>query len=76
MTQRISAPPVLPQPPRGNITPQYMDSLINALNFWLAQSRNPGPVRATTVTITDLPTSATGLEPGTLWNDAGSVKVA
>lgn len=28
------------------------------------------------VTISDLPTSATGLAPGELWNDAGTVKVA
>lgn len=76
MTTRISAPPVLPQPPRGGVDARYMDALINALNFWIQQTNNPGPLRATTVTITQLPTSSAGLEPGTLWNDLGTVKVA
>lgn len=45
-----------------------IDKALEAIN-------NPGPIRATRVSITDLPTSATGLKAGDLWNDSGTVKV-
>ena len=32
-------------------------------------------MRGTKLTLTDLPTSATGLEVGSLYNDSGTVKV-
>jgi len=81
-----------------------MQDLIRALELFIEQERNPGPVRAQSVfvstadsnatatpespeldpgniraakiTLTDLPTSATGLETGALYNDSGTVKVA
>jgi hypothetical protein len=53
-----------------------MQDLIRTLEIFIEQERNPGEIRATSLTITDLPTSATGLEAGTLYNDAGTVKVA
>jgi hypothetical protein len=53
-----------------------MQDLIRTLEIFIEQERNPGEIRATSVTITDLPTSATGLATGTLYNDAGTVKVA
>tara|TARA_R100001480_G_scaffold9889_9_gene18346 strand:- start:1253 stop:1414 length:162 start_codon:yes stop_codon:yes gene_type:complete len=53
-----------------------MSDLIRALEIFIEQERNPGDLRASTITITDLPTSATGLETGTLYNDSGTVKVA
>jgi hypothetical protein len=53
-----------------------MQDLIRTLEIFIEQERNPGEIRATRLTITDLPTSATGLETGTLYNDAGTVKVA
>lgn len=69
------APPRLPEAPE-EYTRSYMQDLIRTLEIFIEQERNPGEVRATSVTITDLPTSATGLETGTLYNDAGTVKVA
>ena len=42
----------------------------------IEQERNPGAIRATNITLTDLPTSVTGLETGALYNDNGTVKVA
>ena len=69
------APPRLPEAPE-EYTRSYMQDLIRTLEIFIEQERNPGEIRATRVTITDLPTSATGLETGTLYNDAGTVKVA
>jgi len=69
------APPRLPEAPE-EYTRSYMQDLIRTLEIFIEQERNPGEIRATRLTITDLPTSATGLETGTLYNDAGTVKVA
>ena len=69
------APPRLPEAPQ-EYSISYMSDLIRALEAFIEQERNPGNIRATRLTITDLPTSATGLEAGTLYNDAGTVKVA
>jgi len=69
-----SAPPRLPEPPQ-EYTQQYMADLIRALDVFISQERNPGELRGTRITLTDLPTSATGLESGALYNDAGTVKV-
>jgi len=69
------APPRLPEAPE-EYTRFYMQDLVRTLEIFIAQERNPGEIRATRLTITDLPTSATGLETGTLYNDAGTVKVA
>jgi len=68
-------PPRLPEAPPEYIV-GYMSDLIRALEIFIEQERNPGDLRASTITITDLPTSATGLETGTLYNDSGTVKVA
>ena len=53
-----------------------MSDLVRSLESFISQERNPGAIRGTTLTLTDLPTSAAGLETGTLYNDAGTVKVA
>jgi hypothetical protein len=53
-----------------------MSDLVRALEIFIEQERNPGELRAASITITDLPTSPTGLETGTLYNDSGTVKVA
>jgi len=68
------APPRLPEAPE-EYTRSYMQDLIRTLEIFIEQERNPGEIRATRLTITALPTSATGLETGTLYNDAGTVKV-
>lgn len=68
-------PPRLPEAP-AQYTQQYMEDLLRSLEIFIQQERTPGDIRGTTITLTDLPTSATGLEAGTLYNDAGTVKVA
>jgi hypothetical protein len=53
-----------------------MQDLLRALEVFIGQQRNPGQLRGSTITLTSLPTSPTGLETGALYNDAGTVKVA
>lgn len=72
---RNLARPYFPIPP-AQYDQQYMYELTRAFSVYIDQQANPGVGRFTNVTLTDLPTSATGLEPGTLYNDAGTVKVA
>lgn len=67
--------PYLPVPPQ-QYDQRYFAELVQSLAVFMQQTQNPGEGRFTTVTLTDLPTSPTGLEPGALWNDSGTVKVA
>ena len=53
-----------------------MADLVRSIQVFIEQERNPGELRGTKLTLTDLPTSATGLETGSLYNDSGTVKVA
>jgi len=75
MSSNQIAPPRLPEPPL-EYSQQYLNDLIHWLELFIAQERNPGEMRGTKITLTDLPTSATGLETGALYNDSGTVKVA
>tara|TARA_R110000772_G_scaffold29957_2_gene74701 strand:- start:4242 stop:4472 length:231 start_codon:yes stop_codon:yes gene_type:complete len=53
----------------------YMNDLVRTIQLFMEQEKNPGQLRATNITLTNLPTSPTGLEVGSLWNDAGTVKI-
>ena len=75
MSSNQVAPPRLPEPPI-EYTQQYMADLVRSMQVFIEQERNPGEMRGTKLTLTDLPTSATGLETGALYNDNGTVKVA
>ena len=74
MAQVNTPAPRLPKPPE-TIDRRYMEDLIRTLQLFITQERNPGEMRGTRLTLTDLPTSATGLETGALYNDSGTVKV-
>tara|TARA_B100001093_G_scaffold258471_1_gene247169 strand:- start:769 stop:999 length:231 start_codon:yes stop_codon:yes gene_type:complete len=74
MSSNQIAPPRLPEAPR-EYSIQYMSDLLRALELFIAQERNPGELRGTKITLTNLPTSATGLEAGSLYNDSGTVKI-
>ena len=66
--------PRLPEAP-AEYTQQHMQDLLRALEAFIEQERNPGELRGTKITLTELPTSSSGLESGALWNDAGTVKI-
>lgn len=70
-----SPAPRLPEPPT-EYNQQYMADVLRAVQFFMEQERNPGELRGTKITLTELPTSASGLEAGALYNDSGTVKVA
>ena len=74
MAQVNTPAPRLPEPPE-TIDRRYMEDLIRTLQLFITQEKNPGEMRGTKLTLTDLPTSATGLETGALYNDSGTVKV-
>ena len=66
--------PRLPEP-TSEYSLTYMQDLLRALEIFIEQERTAGDIRATTITLTALPTSATGLESGALYNDSGTVKI-
>lgn len=71
---RVNQPPRLPDP-TDEYSASYLSDLVRALEVYIEQERTPGEMRGTKLTLTNLPTSPTGLEVGSLWNDAGTVKI-
>lgn len=67
-------PPRLPEAP-NQYSATYMQDLVRALEIFIQQERAAGEIRGTKITLTDLPTSASGLEAGALYNDSGTVKI-
>lgn len=67
-------PPIFAEPPE-EYDQLYFDDIIRSLSLFVEQQRNPGELRGTKITLTDLPTSPTGLETGALYNDSGTVKI-
>ena len=67
-------------PPQFSVPPEqydrvYFDDLVRSLSQLVVQINNPGELRGTKITLTDLPTSPSGLETGALYNDSGTVKI-
>jgi hypothetical protein len=64
----------------GTPPQEYSQAWANAfardVQLMFASLNNPSRGEFTTVNISQLPTSATGLRSGDLWNDSGTVKVA
>lgn len=54
MSKSTSSLPYFPLPPQA-YSPQYMREVVRAFSVYLAQQQTPGPLRATSVTITDDP---------------------
>ena len=71
---RDLVPPQFPLAPEEDDR-QYFDEMVRSLTQLVIQIQNPGELRGTKITLTDLPTSATGLESGALYNDSGTVKI-
>ena len=67
-------------PPNFSLPPdeydvQNFNEMVRSLSQLVTQLQNPGELRGTKITLTDLPTSDTDLEVGALFNDNGTVKV-
>jgi hypothetical protein len=74
MALKSFAPPTLPLPP-AEYTPQYFDQLVRSLNTYFRQVGSTTPIVVDSITLNNLPTSATGLPVGSVWNDAGTLKI-
>ena len=74
MSLKLVPAPRLPEP-TIEYSVSYMQDLLRALEIFIEQERTPGELRGTKITLTDLPTSASGLESGALWNDSGTVRI-
>jgi len=66
--------PFFPTPPTA-YEARYMAELVRSFSVLLEQMQNPGDLRATTITATELPTSDYGLETGAFFQRNGFVKV-
>ena len=73
MSRRLSRPYFPIPPPQYQQT--YFTEVIRAFSVFLEQVQNPGDVRATELTLTDLQTDDSGLETGALFQQAGFVKI-
>ena len=71
---RQLVPPTFSLPPE-EYDVQYFNDMVRSLSQLVTQLQNPGELRGTKITLTDLPTSDTGLEVGALFNDNGTIKV-
>ena len=71
---RQLVPPTFSLPP-GEYDVEYFNDLIRSLSQLVIQLQNPGELRGTKITLTELPTSDTDLEVGALFNDNGTIKV-
>lgn len=73
MSRRLSRP-FFPIPP-----PQYMQNyfaeLVRSFSVYLEQMQNPGDIRGTQLTLTELQTDDVGLETGALFQHDGFVKI-
>ncbi len=74
MSRRLTRP-FFPIPP-----PQYMQNyfaeLVRSFSVYLDQMQNPGDMRGTQLTLTELQTDDVGLETGALFQHDGFVKIA
>jgi len=72
--QSEGAPPMPPQAP-----PEYDQDreahLVRTIEMLIRLMTSNGAFSATTLQLTNLPTSATGLRPGSVWNSAGTLKI-
>ena len=71
---RQLVPPTFSLPP-GEYDVEYFNDLIRSLSQLVIQLQNPGELRGTKITLTELPISDTDLEVGALFNDNGTIKV-
>ena len=72
---RSLARPYFPIPP-AQYDQRYFSEVIRSFSVFLEQVQNPGDIRGTTLTLTDLQTDDYNLETGTLFQQDGFVKIA
>lgn len=73
MTIPTKAPVFAPAPPEYD--QRTFAQWKQQLDLYVQMLNNRGPVVASKITLTDLPTSSVGLSSGSLWNDSNTVKI-
>ena len=71
---RQLVPPTFSLPP-NEYNVEYFNEMVRSLSQLVTQLQNPGELRGTKITLTQLPTSSEGLESGSLFNDNGTIKI-
>lgn len=74
MTLPVKNRPRFPEAPE-QYSQVYMNNLIKTLELYVRELNTPGALAGTTINLSHLPTSATGLRSGDLWNNAGVVNI-
>jgi hypothetical protein len=67
--------PYFPNPP-ANYSQAFFAEFLRAFSTYMAQAQNPGEGRATFMVFTDLSTNDAGLEPGTVFQVNGVLRVS
>jgi hypothetical protein len=67
-------PPVFPRPP-SSYDERYLSDLVRALSSLVTYIRAVGEGRQTTIVLTNLATTDSGLEPGTIFQVDGVLRV-
>jgi hypothetical protein len=67
--------PFLPVPP-AEYDQSYLSEVVRAISVYMQNERNPGEGRNTFTVFTNLATNDVGLEPGTVFNHGGYLKVS
>ena len=66
--------PLFPNPPT-DYDPVFMAEVVRSFSVFLQQVNNPGPWRATDLTLTNLQDNDSGLEVGALFQQEGLVRI-
>ena len=74
MGSRRLSRPQFPVPPQ-TYQQSYLASVVQAFSVFLEQNNNPGDIRATEITLTDLQTNDSGLEVGAVFQQDGNLKI-
>ena len=74
MALKSFAAPVLPIPP-ADYSAQYLNQIVRTLNQYFQQLNSTNPIEIDSITLHNLPTSATGLPKGAVWNSAGVLHI-
>lgn len=74
MSRRLQRP-FFPVPPPQYIQ-NYFAELVRSFSVYLDQMQNPGDMRGTQLTLTELQSDDSGLETGALFEHSGFVKIA
>lgn len=65
----------MPLPP-ADYDPLHMNNLIRSIEQFMSYIENPGPLRGSTLNVSNLPTNGSGLRDGDVFSDDGVLSIA